>query len=182
MAKRFLLPCEKCDQKLEVEARQAGRTIDCPECSSPVEVPTFRVMKTLAAVDDSEEGDAISEPNPLKGILFAAGLGLAVIAGLGGWALYNYASNMVAFNTFETDEWSQLSDETMDDATVAELWDGWLNTIDRGDLPDWQEPEWNRYYKQGQILLNVSYGIFGVAALGLLCMFGSFFLPNSNAP
>ena len=105
---------------------------------------------------------------------------MAVVAGLAGWALFNYASNMVAMD-LDTDEWTQLSDETMDEATVSELWDGWNNNIDRGDLPDWQEPVWTRYYKQGRILMIASYGVFGLAGIGVLCLFGSFFLPNSKA-
>jgi hypothetical protein len=181
MAKCYLLPCEKCDHQLKVEARQAGRTLDCPECEASVDVPTFRVMKTLAAEGGDQAKEAVvSEPNAFKGILFATGLGIAVVAGAAGWALYNYSSSMQLFKSQDMEQLTQGVSETMDEATVSELWDGWVSTIDRGDLPDWQESQWNRDFKQGTILMNASYGIFGLAGLGVLCFLTSFFLPNSK--
>lgn len=184
MSKSYLLPCPQCEHKLEVEGRQAGRSLNCPQCDSSVEVPTFRVLKSLATDDTSDSShDRTSGggQSTLKGILFTVGLGLAVIAGVGGWALYNYASDMVSRTNFEADVVSDTVNAPVDDATVVELWDVWEGTINGGDLPDWEEANWTRYNKQGNILLTGAYVVFGISGIGFLVMMSSFLVTNPKS-
>ena len=69
MAKCYQLPCEKCDNVLEVEGKQAGGTLQCPHCEASVEVPTLRGLKTLAScnVNTSRIHAAGGEVNRIQG-------------------------------------------------------------------------------------------------------------------
>lgn len=183
MAKCYLLPCKNCGNPLQVEGRHAGRSLDCSKCGETVDVPTFRELKALQVDGGGDSKDTSRDetrPSPLKGLLFSVGLGVAVIFGLGGWGLYAYASQLITNTIFNADDKVERMNEPVDDASVTELYDVWANTIEGVDLPDWQEANWNRYNKQGRILRNFSYGILGVAALGIALIFSSFFIPNTR--
>ncbi len=182
MSNRYLLPCpvENCAENLEVETRQAGGNIPCPKCSSAVQVPTLRDLKKLAPADGHQAESTLSVPNPLKAKFFAIGLAIAAIAGGSGWALYNYADNMVEVTNVDTNSIAEMVNEPVADATPVELWDTWYNLLDGETLPDWQQADWNRYNSQGKILKNLAYGLIGVAGFGVLMLFSSFFIPNKK--
>lgn len=181
MPECYQISCENCEHPMEVEGRQAGGILECPQCEAKIDVPTFRVLKTLPVVDRPSRLAEGGDPNHLKGILFAAGLGLAVIAGVGGWFLYQHANKMVTENQVDTQEIETKMDEEIDSASISKLWDHWNKTIESVDLPDWKEASWKRYSREGNVLLNVSYAIMGVGALGFLAMCGSFFVPKTRS-
>ena len=186
MSKCYLLPCSKsdCQQKIEVETRHAGGTIACPKCGTDVSVPRLRELKQLAPPEISGKGsdsDKFTQPNRTKSVLFSSGLGLAVIAGAIGWVIFNYGSGLVEETASAVGYATNNVNVPVQDAEPEILWDLWhSNPIIDDELPDWSESIWTRYNKQGKILRNISYGIFGVAGIGALLMVGSFILPSKT--
>lgn len=180
MSKCYQLPCKKCGHPVEVEGRHAGGTVNCPSCEAAVEVPTFRVLKSLTASEDPTVSAAGGEPNRIKGVLFAVGFGVAVIAGIAGGFLYQYASTMVANTNLDSERIVKEGAAEVEGAPIGALWEYWNTDIEGVELPDWQESSWRRYNRQGRTLTNIAYGILGVAALGLLVMLGSFFIAKTK--
>jgi len=182
MAKCFLLPCE-CNHKLSVETRNAGSTIECPQCSATLDVPKLRELKNLEpAIQDQGTGQSRAA-NPVKRHLFTLGLGIAVIAGLAGGALYKYSSNMINKDQQTRDEIAEFekADAFLKEAPLAQVWDIWHDNIDDIDLPEWKEATWNTNLAQGTILKNFSYGILGLAGIGLLLTLSSFLISNKRS-
>lgn len=88
---KYLLPCERCGEKMAIDASQAGRQIDC-QCGAKLEVPSFRAVRELEQFDEPQVKRRRSW-NPLRGVSFALGMvlvaiGLLAAAGGGiGWAM-----------------------------------------------------------------------------------------------
>ena len=187
MAKRYLLPCE-CGHKLVVESKNAGSTTECPECSTIVDVPKLGELKKLAPAEPADPNSAkrstgANNANPVKRLLFTLGLAVAVIAGVAGGVLYNYSGNLIGKDEQTRSEIAEFKEmeESLADATAAELWDLWYGSIEPAELPEWKEATWNKNYAQGTILRNFAYGILGVSGIGLLVAISSFFIGNKKS-
>lgn len=180
MSNCYQLPCPKCGYLLEVEGRHAGGIVDCVSCRTPVDVPTFRILKTLAVSGKPSIFDSGGEPNRIKSVLFAVGFGVAVIAAVAGGFLYQYASNMVQNTEVDSEKVANDSAAVVEEASVGALWNYWNTSIEGAELPDWQESAWRRYNRQGRTLVKFAYGFLGVAAAGLVAVIASFFLPKTK--
>lgn len=184
MAKCYLLTC-KCNHKLPVETRHAGSTIKCPECSTTIDVPKLGELKKLEPANqtDSKTTKRAAGTNPVKRLLFTLGLALAVIAGVAGGLLYNYASNMIAKDQQTRSDIAEFKKTELleKDAPPHVVWDLWYGSIKQSELPEWKEADWNKNYAQGNILRNFAYGILGVAGIGLLLAISSFFISNKKS-
>ena len=177
MSAQYLLPCPDCENKVPVNARQAGAQVTCPHCNTEIEVPTLGRMKQYQVLDppESDSGPTVpSEQNRLKGLLFAGGLILAVLAGAAAGGIYS----MSAKKTIDVDVESEISEmlNQFDQLPVANLYDEWMARPT--DLGEWKEFEFVKINKEGNVLRVFSYVFMGLAAIGLL-MIGSSFMVGS---
>ena len=171
MAIRYKLNCPNCDHLLEVETRNAGQELECDSCQETVVVPKLGDLRQLPQV----EGSARTTKNvrsPLASWLFAGGLLIAVLSAAAGGGLYYYAHAYLQYPV-DLDEQLQTTNAQINDFESWELWDTWHNDVLTMNLGEWREHPFIRYNKQSAILKNFSYGLFGLAGIGLLMMLGS---------
>ena len=174
---QYLLPCSDCNQSFPVATRQAGQTVQCANCDASVEVPKLGELKQLPieggadAVKKSEKRN--QSPNRLKGWLFSGGLMIAVLAGVAGYALLNYANSLYANVDEFANAVEEVSSEAIDAMKPAEMWDWWTQ-VSAIDLGEWQEHSRVGSNIQSGILANIAYGLFGLAGLGIISMLCSF--------
>ena len=173
MPPQYLLPCENCDHRFTVVPKQAGQDLECPECQHRIEAPKLGQLKQLEMIAESEPTQRGSS-NPVRNILFVAGLCLAIIGGAAGAFLYVYANQMIFDVDF--DEISAEFDREVDKLTAFELVGLYESMNVEAGLGDWYEPNFIRYNTQGAILLNFAYGLLGLAGLGVVMAISCFFL------
>ena len=182
MSLRYLFPCSNCQYKFELESKQAGQDLVCPSCEATVLAPKLGTLKQLEPVDSlSDSGHRSnqtkdSNSRSLRNLLFVSGLALAVLAGAAGLALYQFAQSKV----IEFDVEGRLAEveKWVDEQPPANIL-GTFVTMDVGKgLPEWVEQPHIGSNKQAAILKNFAYGLFGLSALGLLTLVGSFLVPK----
>jgi len=175
MPPQYLFPCDNCNHQLIVVPRQAGQNLTCPQCQHFVEAPKLGEMKQLEMVGGTEPVNRpAASSGGLRNLLFVVGLAMAIICGATGYLVNRYASALI----FEIDydqEQKEFEEEVdhLNSAQVVALYEAMQ--IEKG-LGEWYEPNYVRYNTQGAILRKISYGVFGLAGLGLLMLIGSFFI------
>ena len=174
MSSRYLFPCSQCDHELELVATQAGQEIDCPDCGQTIEAPKLGVLRQLPVVEQTAAKKTLGRNTRLKRTLFATGLGLAVVLGGIGGALYKYASDMIVDPQLEK-LFAQF-DEEIEQMPTPQVLDIWSQMNFEEGLGEWREMGYARYRAQGTILQRVAYGVIGLAFVGLLMLIGSFMI------
>ena len=175
MSAQYLLPCPSCESDTTVVPRQAGQKIQCSGCEAFLDVPKLGSMKSLTQVEDPS---STTKPQGrghgvAKSWLFAGGLVLAAVAAAAGGGLYQYANKLIANIDIPTA--IEHGMDEFDKATPAQLYDAW-KLLNQEELGDWQEDLTIKEDKQGTILQQIAYGLFGVAGIGVLLMFSSFLI------
>lgn len=108
--------------------------------------------------------------------MFVSGLGLAILAGVAGFFLYKHAQSR--YTVFDIEDGIAMMESELDEvppATVLKYYD--VLNVDNG-LGDWAEQPYVGENNQATILMNVSYGLFGLAGIGLILMIGGFLAPK----
>lgn len=175
MSIRYLLPCSNCDHQFEVVATQAGQDLECPKCNTQQEAPKLGQIKQLPTTGDSGSADKSKKGNS---ILTTLGLLIALVCGGAGGFLYWYGSDMVT-DEFNMEEQIEFMNESIDKFSPAEVLRQYTSINADEGLGDWQETTVMRYNNQGYIIKNFSYGIMGLAVVGLLMMIWGFFSKGS---
>lgn len=171
MSTRFLFPCPACEKSLELQPVQAGQEIQCEHCQKTIVAPKLGDLKRLPMV-----GQADPKINPavsgVKRFLFAGGLALTLLFGLGGFGLYSYASMLIQDPMVEEQHEAYVkASEAMSPSELLQQWE--QMKISEG-LGEWEEQPHASYRTQGQILQKIAYGILTIGAIGLMMMIGSF--------
>jgi hypothetical protein len=178
MSLRYQFPCENCDHVFELVSRQAGQELKCPECEATSSAPKLGELRQLETIGSDDSLPASKSRGGAKNILFASGLALAILAGAAGIGLYQYANSMIT--EFDIDKTMQSVDEWFDAAPPSDVVAAFEGMqVDQG-LGDWQEQPIVGDNRQGAILRNVSYGLLGLAGVGLLLMIGSLMSGGRN--
>ncbi len=176
MANKYLLPCNTCDQPIEVEVRQAGQELTCPQCGEQTTVPTMGEIRKLEMVETATP--QVAKPaktghQGLKGWLFAGGLTVFILALAAGIALWFYAESLIT--RVDVEALVQSAVEPVDQLSPGELWDYWHEMVGTTEaLPEWQETVTQGQTRQGEYLLMFAYALFGISAVGLVSMLASF--------
>jgi len=177
MSLRYLFPCSKCEHKFELVPKQAGQDLVCPNCDNEIVAPKLGSLRQLETVGDPDTAKAdVNSGSGWKNILFVCGLGMAILAGASGYFLYQYAGNKITI--FDVDKSMDSFDQMADEQTPASLIEYYQLMNVPGGLGEWQEQPHVGGNKQAAILMNVAYGLFGLACLGLLMLVGSFVMPR----
>ena len=182
MSLHYLYPCSNCEHKFELVTKQAGQDLVCPSCGAANLAPKLGTLKQLEQVDSAggskprASQTRKSNAGSWKNALFVSGLALAVLAGAAGVGLYQFAQSKV----IEFDVEGRLAEveKWVDEQPPANIL-GTFITMDVGKgLPEWVEQPHIGSNKQAAILKNFAYGLFGLSALGLLTLVGSFLVPK----
>jgi hypothetical protein len=117
MTTKYLLPCS-CGEKLVVDNRQAGETVQCT-CGSQLEVPTMRGLAQLVQVNDPGFTTAPKRVwGPRQGLLFV-GLLLATLS-------FGYAGYLLLFGPKL--DLSQIHDQSMK-LPPLQVWIWWKKVL-----------------------------------------------------
>lgn len=171
MAAKYAFPCPKCAHVFDLVTTQAGQELTCPQCSAVATAPRLGQLKQLERMD--QEPTAKGKTRRIHNGLFVAGILLAII-GLGGGAglLYRGQSLIVDYNVEAGMD--RIEKEFADDMPPEEVVNMFLRmNVDAG-LPEWKEQDYVGSSKQGNILIGISYGFFGLGVLGLGMLASSF--------
>ena len=171
---QYLLPCTGCDYQFQLTTSQAGQPLDCPQCGSTIDAPKLGSLKRLPISDDSSLEAAASSSGDIgwKRYVFAIGLITAVVAGLAGVALFLYSQSL--FTPVDIDGHIARVEHDIDQFSPGELWHVWHQQDLEDGLGEWAEPKYMGYNIQSNHLKNFSYGLLGLASLGVLTLLSSF--------
>ena len=182
MSLRHLFPCSQCEHKFELVNKQAGQDLVCPNCGAAGQAPKLGTLKQLELVDSESDSKRpanqtqISSSGSWRNVLFVSGLALAILAGAAGLALYQYAQSKVI--EFDVAGRVEAYEKLIDELSPTGVLGTYVNADLSQGLPEWVEQPHIGSNKQAAILKNFAYGLFGLAALGLLTLLGSFLVPK----
>jgi hypothetical protein len=161
MRTRYLLPCS-CGRNLQVDAGQAGLTVDCV-CGAKLEVPTMRGLSMLEQVPEQSSG-AIEDAapwGPRQGLMFLGGAILAV--GLGVAAFF--AARVPPSPSADPRELADLQQQ-VDSIQPSQIFEIWQNQFRSGiGIPLTETHEmYQRLLTERRVRLTIA---LAVAGLGL---------------
>lgn len=167
MSAAHLVPCPQCGLAVRAELRMAGQEIRCAGCQHQFLAPKLRDLKQLPP-DGSE-----AAPAPVAGrrvarrfpwsALFAAGLGVALVAGGTGFALWRYAVSISPPSL----EFLHAQDQArLDAATPNQLYRYWTELYEERLMPEWKESRLRAAARQGEILGTMATGLLALAGVG----------------
>jgi hypothetical protein len=174
MSLRYLFPCQNCDHVFELVSKQAGQDLKCPKCEATSSAPKLGSLRQLSVVGEEEPVPASAANAGAKNSLFVFGLALTILFGAAGIGLYQYADKMIT--EIDIDQKMEQVDDWLDGlppSDVVAMFEAMQ--VDKG-LGDWQEQPYVGDTRQGTILKNFSYGLMGLAGVGVLLVIGSFTL------
>ena len=91
----YLLPCAKCQHSLEVQTRQAGQALSCPQCDHSFDAPRLGEFKRLQRASNGDSPQLSGgSTSMLKRWLFTLGLAMAVLLGAAGFGIYQFAGSI----------------------------------------------------------------------------------------
>ena len=173
MSIRYLLPCPECDQSNELETKQAGQDLNCVHCDANISAPKLGILKQLPQLEGDTKEKAKKKGQGSGNVLATLGLGVLLLAGLAGGGLYYYGGmlqkDMDVYGNMEV----HLS--LLDELTPSQLVEHYQRIDPERGLGEWRELPVSRYNRQGAILKNFSYGLFGIAGIGLVIFLVSLF-------
>jgi hypothetical protein len=162
----------------ELVAKQAGQELKCPQCETSCPAPKLGSLRQLETIGGAEPSSQEAASGGARNGLFVAGLALAIFAGAAGVGLFQYGSSMIV--KFDVVQEIDSFDEWMDDRPPAEVVAVYeAMDVERG-LGDWVEQPHVGSTRQGRILQFASYGLMGLAGVGLSLVIGSFFFAGRN--
>ena len=175
-ANLYLLPCPNCQHSIELQTRQAGQSISCPQCSTSFDAPRLGELKQLPQKEseDAPSNHSQNSSSQLKRWLFTLGLAFAVLFGCAGAGLYWYAGSIQREVDADTAVASQAAD--IDNLTDAEVYQVAATINSEDTLGEYFQPAVIKNNKQGEILKFIAYGLLALAGVGLLALIGAFFV------
>lgn len=166
----YEFPCPACQAVFPLTTRQAGQEVECPHCSETVTAPRLGALKQLNPIETVKPSQPSAKANAGAGnLFFVFGLMALVIGGGCGFGLQKYAEKQLIVD-YNVEGAMDRMDPYLDELSpfeVAVLFD--RMDVDKG-LGEWRELPHVGSTKQGNILLGIAYGLYGLAALGLLLM------------
>ena len=167
MSTRYILTCE-CGEQITVEARQAGRKIEC-SCGTIIDIPPLMAMRQLPMVDEDELA-ASSRPIDRRAenvgsqlVLLLVGLGILIV-GTGG-VIYVWLDRPAHPLAYYTDEFLENRIQTL---TPVLLDDYWTHLRSFGVYGHKASTEDMEIYEHGVMMNNIWLSVTGlIACVGL---------------
>lgn len=182
MSQQVSVPCPHCQAPQTVEFRQAGQELACTACSKPFTAPKLRELKQLlpAEAQAMTRRASRSGQTPLRNWLFVIGLASAVLAGLSGYLVSQYANTMIVDEAI-AQKFTLDVEKDLDSYAPADLWVTWETILANRVLPQWELAAARDVQQLGESLRLTSWALFAVAGAGLLTLLGSFFVGAPSA-
>lgn len=169
---QYALGCQ-CSATIPVGIAQAGGSVRCPQCSTLIEVPGTKVLRTLPVVEEAHaevasgrSGDTLSQ-RFLPALLLAIAAISLTTAGVLGWARWN---SPIEFGHTQEEFIAAFRDDAMQDPP-ARVWDHWQYLVETG-LPNHQPPDYfviNEYFERRKPWL-IGSSILGALSLGMFLL------------
>ncbi len=181
---KYLLPCS-CGEQAEIDIGQAGQTIACQGCGNSLEVPTLRGIRQLkpAAAEPTDADDRRQGWSRSQGALFAVGLGMLLLAVIGGTFLLIVRAQLVTTkpaimdNAHFEQEVARFEEE-LAKMPVDIVYDMWQNEIEQSGIGTWQEPG----YVSNRVIANTLTVMIYVAIALAVCGLGAAIVSLSAKP
>jgi hypothetical protein len=159
-----------------VATTQAGQEMTCAECQERFEVPQLQVLRQLDTEESWTKPDPLRRTSGRREVLFVIGL-VTMLLGMGtGYELNRHSNSlMIEFESPETQV-----EEQANALSPAQVLGQWVAIENSADLPEWQEHPMIGNLKQGRILKNISFGLWGIGGLGFLMIIASFFCQSKK--
>ena len=104
--------------------------------------------------------------------LFTIGLGLAVVAGVAGWGVQRFASNL--HTEINAEEVLAKNEEAISTMPAAEIYLMASHFEKEDRVGEYKELPFVKNNIQGSILTYIAYGLYGLAATGLAMLLTAF--------
>jgi hypothetical protein len=128
-------------------------------------------LKQLSLVSSAKS--PIHRETKKGGGLFVAGLLLFLICGIGGGGLWYYGYQKLV--PYDVEEFIEDTSQQIDELGINDLVGVYSEMpVDKG-LGPWRERTYVSSDKQGKILIQISYGLMAVGAIGLLMVLAGLF-------
>lgn len=166
MSQRYALNCPNCQMQIEVEARQAGQSMNCPGCSTVFDAPTLRQMKRLTGnLATGDRNRTKSGANFARNGVFSLGILLAILGLAAGISLFLYSSSMMIEG--DLDEVVKSFNQPVAELNALQLWENWDGIREDPALPAWEQSEWQSVVINGRVLRIVSWIFIAIGAAGV---------------
>lgn len=186
MARRFLLPCGNCDQKIVIETTQAGQMVRCSGCQNQIQVGTLRDIQALSSAEADSAGRTVeissAKMSPVHRAMFVAGVVILAIGAFWGLRSMLRANELAAIPVE-----SRLSEDKIKNLEAILAAEPPARMLDRwSEVKEAQVAEWVEDPSLKQRRLARSYRLsswigFALASLGLGGVATSLLLPTSPA-
>lgn len=163
-----LYSCPACGAPQTVELRQAGQSVRCQQCQQDFDAPKLRELKLLPVANAASSPASSRDRGSTTGILFSLGLGLLLLAGSSGAALYWYGNSMLP--KFPPEQVIVEQQKLMETNPLTQVYFDWETLYKERLMPEWQESQMQSEIKQGGYLKTISYVLLSIAGAGLLCV------------
>ena len=170
MSVKFSLPCPDCSQTIEVGIPQAGQEVTCDGCGQSTTAPRLGELKKLPPADNDSSPASGAAVNRSKSSLFVAGILLAILGLAGGGGIYYYGSTLIV--DFNVEKGLDRQDRELVDKLQPDELVAYFDALPIKDgLGEWKEQPHVSATKQGNILIQFAYVMFGIGAIGLVLIF-----------
>ena len=172
MTGQYLFTCPSCQATNGLSPKQAGQELTCTDCNEGFQAPKLGDIRKLPVRDEGSSKKAKEKSySPLQGWLFSGGLTLAMVAGIAGWFLNDYASSLSTDVDIPAEV--QRFNDLLDKQPPAEVYR--LSRVSEDDIAlEYEEPMYKSFNKQSEILTYIAYGLYALCGIGLLMMISSF--------
>lgn len=174
---KYRFPCERCGEKLVIDISQAGRQIVC-RCGAALEVPSLRAIRALEVAPDASVKPRRPAWNRGRGLMFAAGLVIALlgllVAGAGGAV---WLTAQAPPSPAPSDLAAALT--AIDQLKAPRAWDLWAEMRTNGLGPYFEPSQAVFEAFLRRVLIEFFAGVVILAA-GLAAMASAIFLPGKS--
>ncbi len=169
MSRRFLYPCDHCQQAIPIETTQAGNTIACSHCQGNLTLPSLKGIQRLPPADEPMEAGP-RRISPVRAGLFTGGA-LLVLLSLATAAVMGYQRSQLN-TSFSTEDDIKLGNTTIDGMDYDQMWLAWQTLSSEGIGPK-MPLGYLEEQKTANMLNTILLVSAAVGVLGLVAMIGS---------
>lgn len=139
---KYRLPCQRCGRALLIDVSQAGQQVGC-DCGEALEVPSLRAIRALEPAAEVQATSRRRSWDRGRGLLFAAGVVLAVLGSLiAGAAATGWLASSPPLSPTPQDIEAAVA--VVDGLTAPQAWDLWSEMRSQG-LGQYMEPPQSVY-------------------------------------
>ena len=169
--------CPHCSGGVPLKTTQAGQAVDCPHCSTSFDAPQLGQLRQCPVVDQTGGRRVRGTASMAGRYLFAAGLTLAMVAGIAAWQLHQFANSLM--HDVDVGMYMEELEAEMDQQSSAGIY--YTATQITRDMPlEYRELPYLRDNRQGTILSWFAWGLWGLTGIGVAMLLASFFMRPSD--